>query len=129
MSTLDFSKAGDGGCPKCGLFGCSCDITESFDNSLCKKCKAAPCECGGKPMKRTMGERDVCTVCRRQQLSCICKSHATVRHVHNDPHVDALNIKRPYTDAHIDVLCNEALAFYYSRDADGLQRWLRRVFR
>lgn len=116
------------GCPQCGLVGCTCEVTEAF-NGICKKCKSDPCECAGKPLSRVTGERLVCTVCRRQQQSCICESHVSVRHSYGDPHAASEGTKRPYSDGYISTLCNEALNFYYQRDAEGLQRWLRRVLR
>lgn len=119
-----------GGCPKCGLIGCSCDVEATFAASVCKKCKTDPCECAGKPMARTLGD-NVCIVCRRARMNCICTSHQSVRQSYGDPHAIAASDlpKRPYSEAYIAMLKNEALVFYYHRDADGLVKWLDRVLR
>lgn len=116
-------------CDKCGLVGCTCpapELAEAFDH-LCKRCKTDPCECAGKVIKRTVGERDVCLVCRRQQNDCICVSHVSVRHSFGDPAAINMRPTRPYGDSYIGQLVNEGMVFYYNRDADGLSRWLRRV--
>jgi hypothetical protein len=118
------SEPGDNtGCAKCGLFGCNCDVGTTFDASCCAKCKSDPCECAGALVVRTIGE-GVCAVCRRK--ACICESHVSVRIV-ADLGSTKLEASRPYSDAHIALMVNEAMHHYYNRDAEGLKQWLRRA--
>lgn len=78
-----------------------------------------------------MGERaEVCPVCHRGVLACICKSHVDVKARVISDESDGLRCldgRRPYTKAQVDLLVSEGLALYYNRDAEGLQRFLRRV--
>lgn len=116
------------GCQSCGLIGCGCsehaDLKESFAH-LCKKCSTEPCSCDSKPMKTSLG--DVCLACRRHVSLCICASHHPVKTIMADQGSAPTRPKRPFDDHHIDRMVNEAMNYYYQRDADGLGRWLRRV--
>lgn len=72
---------------------------------------------------------EVCPVCRRAPLACICRSHVdfTPPPVSENGDVARCVKGRPFTKAHIETLVAEGLTHYYNRDAEGLARWLRRV--
>lgn len=76
----------------------------------------------------------VCGVCRRAKTGCICQSHHVVRQMHamHDARDAVLPIRTSEartTEAQLNLAVNEAMLFYYNRDAEGLARWLRRVLR
>lgn len=119
------------GCKQCGMIGCKCheitEVTDTFAASLCKKCRADPCECEGSPVTRAVS--GICTVCRRAAGDCICTSHVVVRQVLDVAVRERKFETRPYSDWYLGSLVNEGLNYYYSRDAEGLARWLRKALR
>lgn len=118
------------GCPQCGLIGCKCsDVADTFDASLCKKCKCQPCECEGKPLARAVA--GVCSVCRRSTGLCICTSHHGVKQVLDVSVRERAAMPPPgqRTEQAMTVLVNEAMNLYYNRDASGLAAWIRRYLR
>jgi hypothetical protein len=103
------------------------DIERAFA-SVCKKCMSDPCQCHAPMVKQQVA--DVCTVCRRHVSACICVSHHEARQL-NDAVLPGSGQRpiRPWSDAYMQAMVNEALGYYYNRDADGLSKWLKRVLR
>lgn len=124
------SRSRRAGCKKCGMVGCDCDAVTRAAPSACKKCRGSPCECEGRQLRRLVGERQVCVVCRRQQPDCICRSHVSAPQSRGDPHLAAATAaesRQLFTAGQVNSMVIEALNFYYNRDAEGLQRWLRQL--
>lgn len=71
---------------------------------------------------------DPCPVCRRGKTFCICVSHQPVKPMSDEAPV-LQRPQRPYSDAYTDILVNQAVQFYYDRDAEGLAKWLRKALR
>lgn len=104
------SKHHDFGCHQCGLIGCECPPVEP-------------------PVQRAGPGGGVCGVCHRGLNQCLCESHHSVKHVFDVETRARRDVSRPYSEAHLNALSNEALVFYYNRDAEGLVRWLRNALR
>lgn len=96
---------GGGGCDVCGLMGCDCN-------------PAVISQPRGK---------DVCRGCRRAIGACICQSHVRVREVHDFGKGERVRPMRPYPAKYVEVLVNDAMLFYYNRDAEGLARFVRKL--
>ena len=110
----------------------------------CATCKSRSCLCDG-AMKAAEPSQDmvvlapggmvevagpledaeihVCQVCHR--AACICVSHARLTPLQREAAAQAvLEEEVPLTE--LDAKVREALHFYYNRDAQGLEKWVRR---
>lgn len=86
-------------------------------NYACKSCGLFGCSC-------TPGANDApCPVCRRARYACLCRSHVPVAPKREDePQEEAkTRAKR------VERAKQEALQYYYSRDAQGLAALIERI--
>lgn len=83
-------------CTKCGLFGCDCD----------------------KPRQAT-ALHNICRVCRRNQVACICTSHVLPA---LSPQQQASELK-----TQIEGRANQAMRYYYDRDPQAIERMVREL--
>jgi hypothetical protein len=82
----------------------------------CNKCGLQECGCA-KVEARKPGE--LCPACRRSEEECICASHAQIWPVACGASGDPLPART------IEQTVNEALNYYYQRDASALARLVR----
>jgi hypothetical protein len=85
-------------CPKCHRFGCKCDVSAV----------ASPLA-------------QICPVCKRNKVVCICISHAP----YAPPREAEGSVRRTTSESQV----NAALGYYYNRDAAGLERFVRELLR
>jgi hypothetical protein len=77
---------------------------------ICRECGKPGCEC-------RVGTDDLpppCAACHRPVAACICKSHVAISH---------------NATAAVDKHVQEAMRHYYNRDAEGLERFVRRLLK
>lgn len=99
----DLATSEELGCPKCKKFGCDCD--------------------GKRNLLPLPG--DVCAVCRRNKALCICVSHMPYQVMLDE--ADERRVPPPQDEVQtLEGKVNEAMNYYYSRDAEGLARFIRR---
>jgi hypothetical protein len=73
---------------------------------------------------RSLAEAGVCQICHR--VPCTCDSHAPFRPIAEVRERLEITVDLKCRDeAAIERAVNEALHFYYNRDAMGLAKWLR----
>jgi hypothetical protein len=82
----------------------------------CQKCGRSACGCASVAPRK---ERELCPACKRSEKECICASHARIWPVACGVSGDPLPART------IQQKVNEALHYYYQRDAGALARFVR----
>lgn len=102
-------------------------LSKGISSFGCDKCGLVGCDCAARAAVQAKQE-DVCKVCRRSELRCICLSHHHVPDIHDETierreHTKQATERTPH---YVESQVQEALHYYYQRDAEGLARWVRR---
>lgn len=92
---------------------------------ICPKCRLFPCTCP--PPAKVLPAGEVCTICRRGRLVCLCTSHVAVTPV-SDESESRAPVKK-HNPKTIEKVVNECMTHYYNRDPAGLARYVRELLR
>jgi len=83
----------------------------------------------GQDRTRLPTHADVCPACRRAHALCICVSHVDMVHGSAAEPVAGGAAPAPLDPQLVEARVAEAMRHYYNRDAVGLARFVRGLFR